>query len=54
MNAIQKLRSEVVTPAGLQPLRVLAVSGQLGYGIPDAAFTAGLARKPHFLGADMG
>ena len=54
MNAIQQLRSTLVTPAGLQPLRVLAVSGQLGYGIPDAAFTAGLARKPHFLGADMG
>src|ERR1035437_5905166 len=54
MSAIEKLKSEVVTPAGLQPLRVLAVSGQLGYGIPDAAFTSGLGRKPHFLGADMG
>lgn len=54
MSAIGKLKSEVVTPAGLQPLRVLAVSGQLGYGIPDAAFRTGLGRKPHFLGADMG
>ena len=35
-------------------LRVLAASGQLGYGIPGAAFAAGIARAPHVIGADMG
>lgn len=54
MNAIERLAAEVATASGLRPLRVLAASGQLGYGIPDAAFAAGLARKPHIIGADMG
>ena len=36
------------------PLRVLSASGQLGYGIPLAAFERGLQRKPHFIGCDMG
>jgi hypothetical protein len=36
------------------PLRVLSASGQLGYGIPEAAFRAGLERMPHVIGADMG
>ena len=36
------------------PLRILAASGQLGYGIPLAAFEQGLARRPHFIGCDMG
>lgn len=35
-------------------LRVLSASGQLGYGIPEAAFARGMARRPHFIGADMG
>ncbi len=35
-------------------LRVLSASGQLGYGIPSKALTAGLARKPDFIGCDMG
>ncbi len=35
-------------------LRVLSASGQLGYGIPAAAFEAGIARQPHFIGCDMG
>jgi hypothetical protein len=39
---------------GAEPLRVLSASGQLGYGIPEAAFARGMARKPHFIGADMG
>ena len=54
MSAIDRLRNEVVTPGGLQPLRVLAASGQLGYGIPDPAFAEGLRCRPHFIGADMG
>lgn len=37
-----------------EPLRVLAASGQLGYGIPEKAFRAGLARDPHVIGCDMG
>ncbi|WP_203074766.1 acyclic terpene utilization AtuA family protein [Falsiroseomonas ponticola] len=37
-----------------QALRVLAASGQLGNGIPEAALKAGLAREPHVLGCDMG
>ncbi len=36
------------------PLRVLSASGQLGYGIPEKAYRAGLERRPHIVGADMG
>ncbi len=39
---------------GDEPLRVLAASGQLGYGIPADALARGMARRPHFIGADMG
>lgn len=35
-------------------LRALSASGQLGYGIPEPALKAGLAREPHFVGCDMG
>ena len=54
MSAIDKLRAEVITPNGLAPLRVLSASGQLGYGVPEAAFDEGVKRQPHFIGADMG
>lgn len=60
MSAIETLRQALGLSAGaegtgkLQPLRVLAASGQLGYGIPDAALAAGLERRPHFIGCDMG
>ena len=36
------------------PLRILAASGQLGYGIPVEPFERGLQRRPHFIGCDMG
>lgn len=36
------------------PLRVLAASGQLGFGIPEAALRRGMERRPHFIGCDMG
>ena len=36
------------------PLRILAASGQLGYGIPEAPLQRGLARRPHLIGCDMG
>ena len=32
----------------------MAASGQLGYGIPEPAFRAGLERSPDFIGCDMG
>ena len=35
-------------------LKVLSASGQLGYGIPEQALAAGLAREPDFIGCDMG
>ena len=35
-------------------LRLLAGSGQLGYGIPVPAFENGMAEHPHMIGADMG
>jgi hypothetical protein len=54
MNAVEKLRKEVTSAGGLAPLRVLSASGQLGYGVPEAAFNEGLTRHPHFIGADMG
>ena len=37
-----------------RPIRLLGASGQLGYGIPTPAFTAGLARQPDLIGCDMG
>ncbi len=39
---------------GQEPLRVLSSSGQLGFGIVPASLERGLARKPHFIGCDMG
>ena len=53
-TAIERLRAEVKTAKGLAPLKVLSASGQLGYGVPEAAFNEGLKRQPHFIGADMG
>jgi len=35
-------------------MRILGASGQLGYGIPTPAFSAGLDRQPHLIGCDMG
>jgi len=55
MSAIDRLREELASRDGtLKPLRVLAASGQLGYGIPAAALAEGLERAPHFIGCDMG
>ena len=53
-TALQRLRDAVVTPAGLGELRILCASGALGFGIPRESLAAGFARKPHFVGADMG
>ncbi|KDC79697.1 PF07287 domain protein [Bordetella bronchiseptica MBORD635] len=51
-TAVQSLLAAGLKPG--QPLRALAASGQLGYGIPTPAFHAGMARDPHFVGCDMG
>ncbi|MDE0942176.1 MAG: acyclic terpene utilization AtuA family protein [Alphaproteobacteria bacterium] len=54
MSAFDKLLASISGQSPRPPLRVLAASGQLGYGIPEAALKAGIARKPHVIGADMG
>lgn len=54
MSAMQKLRDRFASRPSGTPLKVLAASGQLGYGIPDAAFREGLSREPDFIGCDMG
>ena len=51
-RAVQRLLQSHRPGSG--PLRVLSASGQLGYGIPEASFARGMARGPHFIGADMG
>lgn len=38
----------------MEELRCYAASGQLGYGVPPETFQRGIAKKPHFIGADMG
>ena len=35
-------------------MRCLGATGGLGNGIPAASFANGVARKPHYIGADMG
>lgn len=39
---------------GGERLRVLSATGQLGFGIVESSFERGLARRPHFIGCDMG
>ena len=38
----------------MNELRVLAVSGFLGYGFPEESLADGMARQPHVVGADNG
>ncbi len=52
MSAFARLRASHPGPAA--PLRVLAASGQLGFGIPERALQEGIARAPHVIAADMG
>lgn len=52
MSATARLLEKGLAPG--QPLRILAASGQLGYGIPEAALREGLSRRPHTIGCDMG
>lgn len=54
MSAVGKLRDRFPNGVETRPLQALAASGQLGYGIPEPALKAGLAREPDFIGCDMG
>lgn len=54
MSATARLCARFAARAEPGPLTALAASGQLGYGIPEAALRAGLAREPDFIGCDMG
>ncbi len=53
MSVVARLHEAAPRP-GQGPLRVLAASGQLGNGVTEPAFRAGLARQPHVIGCDMG
>jgi putative intracellular protease/amidase len=52
VSALDRLRDEFAT--GRRPLKALATTGQLGYGVLEPALRAGLERRPDFIGADMG
>lgn len=53
MSAALRLVEEVAA-GRRREIRILGASGQLGYGIPAAAFEAGIAREPDMIGCDMG
>jgi hypothetical protein len=52
MSASARILDELARERG--PVRLLGASGQLGYGVPTPAFNAGLERRPHLIGCDMG
>ena len=52
MTAAARIIAELRSAA--RPIRLLGASGQLGYGIPAAAFNAGIDRRPDMIGCDMG
>jgi hypothetical protein len=54
MSAIAKLREKFSGNLDGKSLKVLSASGQLGYGLPEAALKSGLERSPDFIGCDMG
>jgi len=55
LSAIDRLVESIGGPGNRRrPLRVLAASGQLGYGIPERAFATGISRGPDVIGCDMG
>jgi hypothetical protein len=54
MTASARIIDALAKSNGSQAIRILGASGQLGYGVPTPAFSAGLARKPHLIGCDMG
>src|SRR5262249_58396017 len=54
MTASARILDHFSQANGSEPIRILGASGQLGYGVPTPAFLAGLERKPHLIGCDMG
>ncbi len=54
MSAIERLRDRFANGDKDRPLKAISASGQLGYGVLEPAFRAGLAREPEFIGADTG
>jgi acyclic terpene utilization AtuA family protein len=54
MSVVARLMERFAQDGQRPPLKVLAASGQLGYGIPKRAFDMGLAAEPDFIGCDMG
>jgi hypothetical protein len=54
MSASARILDQFSKSNGSEPMRILGASGQLGYGIPTPAFSAGLDRQPHLIGCDMG
>ena len=54
MTASERILDHFSKANGSEPIRILGASGQLGYGVPTPAFSAGLERKPHLIGCDMG
>jgi hypothetical protein len=54
MSASARVLDQLRLAHGGGPCRVLGASGQLGYGVPTPAFDAGLERRPHLIGCDMG
>ncbi len=53
MNAAFRLR-ERFAAQGARTLNLVGATGQLGYGVPEPAFTTALERAPDMIGADMG
>ncbi len=53
MRAVARLLDSFGSGAR-RPLRILGVSGQLGYGVPTPALQEGLRRAPDLIGCDMG
>jgi hypothetical protein len=54
MTASARVLDQFAKSNGSRPIRILGASGQLGYGVPTPAFSAGLEREPHLIGCDMG
>jgi hypothetical protein len=54
MSASARILDQFAKSNGSNPIRILGASGQLGYGIPTPALSAGLDRQPHMIGCDMG
>src|SRR6202048_2957122 len=54
MTASARILDHLSKANGSEPIRILGASGQLGYGVPTPAFSAGLERNPHLIGCDMG